>query len=101
MLRQSMAPRRASLSFRSGAVTVVVAAAALALAAFLGTQEGIQPAGLATTFAEGHQQIGGEMSVLPAQGAEAPLPEIYRHIRPAGINGDARSVPSAETWPAP
>ena len=100
MLRQSMAPRRTLSSFCSGAVTVVVAAAALALAAFLGTQEGIQPGAPATTLAEG-QQIGKEMSLLPAQGVEAPLPEIHRHIRPASLDGEPPRIPSAETWPAP
>lgn len=47
MLSQSMAPRR--------------------------TQEGTRPGALATAFAQGREQIGREMSVLPA----------------------------AETWPAP
>jgi hypothetical protein len=101
MLRQSMAPRRASLSLHSGAVTVVVAAAALAVAAFLGTREGIRPAAPAVTVAEGQQQTGREMSVLRAQGAGAPQPEIYRHIRPASLDGELRPIPSAETWPAP
>lgn len=101
MLKQSMAPRRASLSFRSAAATALVVVAALALAAFLGTQEGNRPGALATAFAHGHEQTGREMSVLPAQGSEAPLPEIYRHIRPAGSNGEPPPIPSAETWPAP
>ena len=101
MLKQSMAPRRASLSVRSGAATVLVVAAVLALAAFLGTQEGIRPGALAKAFAQGHEQTGREMSVLPAQGAEAPLPEIYRHIRPVGMNAEPPPIPSAKTRPAP
>jgi len=66
MLRQSMAPRRTQFSFRSGAATAVVVAAALALAAFLGAQEGLRPGALGKAFAQGHEQTGGELSVLPA-----------------------------------
>ena len=101
MLKQSMAPRRSSFSLRSQALTGLVAAAALAVAAFLGSQEGLRPGALATAFAQGHEQTGREMPVLPAQDSEAPLPEIYRHIRPVGINGESPPIPSAETWPAP
>ena len=61
MLKQSMAPRRASFSFRSRAAAAVVVGAALALAAFLGTQEGIRPGALAKAFAQGHEQTSREM----------------------------------------
>lgn len=101
MLKQPLAPTRPLFSLRLRVGAIVALAAALSLAAFLGTQEGARPGMLARAFAQAHDQTGREMAVLPASDTVPQLPEMYRAIRPAGMDGEAPPIPAAETWPAP
>jgi len=75
-------------------------AAAVALAAFLGAQEAARPGLLLKAFAQANEQTGAEMTVLPASETIVVMPEIYAHIRPAGVNGEPPAIPPAELWPA-
>ncbi|MEO8526744.1 MAG: hypothetical protein ABI460_18595 [Caldimonas sp.] len=100
MLKQPQAPTRPPFSLHLRVGAVVAVAAALALAAFLGAQEGATPGMLARAFEQANDQTGREMTVLPASKTEPRLPEIYRVIRPAGMGGEAPPIPPSETWPA-
>jgi hypothetical protein len=101
MLKQPLAPTRPLFSLRLCVGVIVALAAALALAAFLGTREGARPGLLAHAFAQANDQTGREMTVLPASDTEPQLPEVHRTIRPAGMGGEPPPIPAAETRPAP
>jgi len=67
---------------------VLALAAAVAIAAFLGAQEAVRPGLLLKAFAQANEQTGTEMTVLPVSETTIVMPEVYAHIRPAGVNGE-------------
>jgi hypothetical protein len=79
----------------------LMAAALLALAGFIKVEAGSH--GIRHEIAAGDAQGAGPLRRLATRldkDVSADMPDEYRAIRPAGVDGAMPAIPPSETWPA-